>query len=41
MKRIVLAFAILALSLTSFVYAEETFDNGVLVLTDDTFDAAV
>jgi protein disulfide-isomerase A1 len=25
----------------SLVYAEENFDNGVLVLTDDTFDEAI
>jgi len=25
----------------SSVYAEENFDNGVLVLTDDTFDEAI
>jgi len=34
-------FASVALAFMSFVKAEETYDNGVLVLNDDTFDEAI
>ena len=34
-------FASVALAFMSFVKAEEIYDNGVLVLNDDSFDEAI
>ena len=41
MNRTLKAFAGAALAFMSLVNAEDVFDNGVLVLTDDTFDEAI